>query len=66
MSIPLGISEAITAGVVVLCFGALMVVFPFATPQTVQMLGVRTSVLLVRVGGVGLFGYGVFLLATSA
>ena len=65
LSIPLGISEEIVAGVIAFCFGALMVVFPFATPQTVQMLGVRTSVLLVRVGGVVLFGYGLFLLARS-
>ena len=65
LSIPLGISEATTGRVIALCFGALMIVFPFATPQTVQMLGVRTSVLLVRVGGVVLFGYGVFMLARS-
>ena len=65
LSIPLGISEATTGRVIALCFGALMVVFPFATPQTVQMLGMRTSVLLVRVGGVALFGYGAFMLAAS-
>ena len=65
MSIPLGISERIVAGVVPLCFGVLMVVFPFATPQTVQMLGMRTSVLVVRIGGLVLAGYGVFLLTTS-
>ena len=65
MSIPLGISERIVAGVVPFCFGVLMVVFPFATPQTVQILGMRTSVLVVRLGGVALAGYGVFLLTTS-
>ena len=65
MSIPLGISERIVAGVVPLCFGVLMVVFPFATPQTVHVLGMRTSVLVVRVGGLVLAGYGVFLLTTS-
>lgn len=65
MSIPLGISEAVAGGAVLLATGVLMVVFPFATPQTVQMLGVRTSVFLVRVSSVLLVGYGVFLLATS-
>ena len=65
MSIPLGISEAVGGGAVLVASGMLMVVFPFATPQTVQMLGVRASVVMTWVGGLAMFGFGVFLLTTS-
>jgi hypothetical protein len=60
----LGIDETAIGGGVLICFGVLMVVFPFATPQTIAMIGVHASVVLVRMSGIGLFGWGVWLLAS--
>jgi uncharacterized membrane protein len=58
----LGVREQVVAGTVMLVFGVLLIVFPFATPQTVQMMGVRASVRLVRISGLALAGWGIYLL----
>lgn len=62
----LGAREQVVAGTAMLVFGVLIIVFPFATPQTVQMMGVRASVLLLWIAGAVLAGYGVFVLTASA
>jgi len=44
-------SDALIAGIVglsIIVLGVVMYVYPFATPETVQMLGVRTSKQVVR------------------
>lgn len=48
-----------------LSIAAVMLTLPFATPQTVQRFGVRTSVWLVRVGGVVMLGFGIFELVRA-
>lgn len=52
--------SAVGVALLLLGIGAVMLAFPFATPQTVQMLGVRRSVRLVRILGVGMVGAGVW------
>jgi hypothetical protein len=61
----LGSGEATVAGAVFLTLGITVAVFPFATPQTVQALGMRSSIILGRVLAFLLIMYGGFLLATS-
>lgn len=58
----LGIEEDAVAGGVFTCVGVAVVVFPFATPQTVEMMGVNPSVILCRVAGVGMVGWGIYML----
>lgn len=43
---------------VVFCFGVVILAWPIATPQTVQLIGVRRSVLLVRGFGVAALAWG--------
>ncbi len=57
--------SAIGLALLLLSIGVVMLALPFATPQTVQMLGVRTSVWLVRVGGVVMLGLGIFELVRA-
>lgn len=66
IAIVVEVEEATIAWAVPTLVGAVMLIFPFATPQTVQMLGVRASVLLVRIGGAVLFGWGILQLARAS
>lgn len=51
---------------VLLVFGAVLIAFPFATPLTVERMGVARSVLLARAMGVALLLFGgVFLVAAA-
>ena len=43
-------------------FGLVIIIFPFATPQTNNLLGIKNSILLVRIIGVILVVAGIFLL----
>lgn len=52
----LGVPENAVAGGLFIAVGVLVLVLPFATPQTVEMMGIYPSVLLVRVIGVGMIG----------
>jgi hypothetical protein len=58
--------SSVGLGLLLMGIGAVMLVFPFATPQTVQMLGVRTSVWLVRLGGLLMIGFGLYELVRAA
>lgn len=60
------VEEKVIAWAVPTLVGSAMVVFPFATPQTVRMLGVHVSVLTVRIGGAALFGWGILQLARAS
>jgi len=58
-------SDALIAGIVglsIVVVGMVMYVYPFATPETVQMLGVRTSKRVVRWLSVVMAGLGVWIL----
>lgn len=61
----LGVEELAIVGGAFTCFGVLLIVFPFATPETGEMLGVNPSAILVRVTGLGMAGWGIYLLASS-
>lgn len=60
----LGVEEYAIIGGALTCFGVLLVVFPFATPQTGETMGVNPSAILVRVTGLGMAGWGIYLLAS--
>ena len=47
------------AGVIVVAMSALLFAFPFATPQTVGMMGIRSSIRLTRVLAAGMAALGV-------
>jgi hypothetical protein len=49
-------------GVAMVGLGLFMLAYPFATPQTVQMMGVRASLRLVRVLTVPVVAIGLYLL----
>jgi hypothetical protein len=51
-------------GLFVGLMGLLLIIFPFATPQLVNAVGVRTSITFVRVAGIGLIGFAVYLALT--
>lgn len=40
--------------------GATLTLFPFCTPQTIQLIGVKKSVLIGRILGIALIGWGIF------
>lgn len=61
----LGLEELVIIGGAFTCFGVLLVVFPFATPETGEMKGVNPSAILARVTGLGMAGWGIYLLASS-
>ena len=53
-------------GLAIVALAAFMARFPFPTPQTVQLLGLRRSLFLVRVG-IGIIGViGLAMIAASA
>ncbi len=54
-------------GVTLLGLGAVTWFMPFATPQTVQMMGVRRSIIVARAcaAGVGIFGLVLLVLACT-
>jgi uncharacterized membrane protein len=53
-------------GLAIVALAAFMARFPFPTPQTVQLLGLRRSLFLVRVG-IGIIGIiGLAMIAASA
>ena len=43
-------------------FGLVIIIFPFATPQTNSLLGIKNSIILVRIIGAVLVVAGIFLL----
>jgi uncharacterized membrane protein len=49
-------------GLVMIGLGLFMLAYPFATPQTIQMLGVRASLRLVRLLSMPVIGIGLYLL----
>lgn len=54
------LESSVGVGLSVVFLGLVMIRFPFATPQTVQMIGVRASIWLARVGGVIILGLGIW------
>ena len=50
------------AGLVLITLGIVILRYPFATPQTVQMMGVRSSVRTVRILAAPIAVLGFFLL----
>lgn len=50
-------------GVSIALLGLLGIVFPFATPETVQMLGMRSAIRTTRIFGVGVAALGVLIAA---
>lgn len=53
-------------GLLLMGIGVVMLIFPFATPQTVQMLGLHASIWLVRIGGALMVGSGLYVLARGS
>lgn len=49
------------AGAVVILLGAGVIAMPFATPETVALFGLRTSIILVRACGCVAVGLGIFI-----
>lgn len=53
---------AIFGGAVLILLGVFMIRYPFATPQTERLLGLKYSIWLVRVAAVGIVTGGIWLL----
>lgn len=49
------------AGGLVVAMSVVLFAFPFATPQTVGMFGIRTSIRLARVSGIVMAGLGLWI-----
>jgi hypothetical protein len=50
------------SAIVVLLIGVLVSIFPFATPQTIEIHGIKTSILLARLGSVLTFTLSAFMI----
>jgi hypothetical protein len=49
-------------GACIAAFGATLVRFPFATPETVQLMGVKRSIITVRVLACGMVAFGLAMM----
>lgn len=60
-----GAAIAVT-GALTLFIGAVIIAMPFATPETVSLVGIRGAVRLVRFAGVAVVGLGLFVIKLAA